>query len=120
MDALEFFKARKRMCEATKCASCKLGHMQGGCCIAPETEKIDACEEAIAIVEQWAAEHPVKTRQSEFLKQWPETELAQDGIIMICPSVVSAAHREKDGSCAIHSDTCVDCRRKFWLAEVKL
>lgn len=120
MEALEFFKARKRMCEATKCASCKLCHMQGGCSIAPENEEIDACEEAIAIVEQWAAAHPVKTRQSEFLKHYPEAELAQDGILMICPTSISAAYREKDGSCDSRSDSCTECRRKFWLAEVEL
>lgn len=120
MEALKFFKARKRMCEATKCASCKLCHMQGGCSIAPENEEIDACEEAIAIVEQWAAEHPVKTRQSVFLEQYPEADLTKDGVITICPLAVSAAYRGKDGSCAIRSDTCADCRRKFWSEEVEL
>ena len=54
MEALEFFKARKRMCEATKCDSCKLYHVQqGGCCISPCHENIDAFEKAIAIVGQW-------------------------------------------------------------------
>lgn len=120
MEALEFFKARKRMCEATKCNSCKLYHVQGGCCIAPDHEKIDAYEEAIAIVERWAKEHPVKTMQSEFLKQFPETELTQDGVITICPVVVSAAYRTENGLCANPSEKCDDCRRKFWLAEVKL
>ncbi len=120
MEALEFLKARKRMCEATKCASCKLYPVQGGCCLAPEKEKIDAFEEAIAIVEQWAKEHPAKTRQSVFLEQYPETRLKQDGVIAICPLDVSAAYREKDGSCAIiRPGSCADCKRKFWLAEVE-
>ncbi len=119
MDALDFFKARKRMCEATKCASCKLCHMQGGCSIAPENEEIDACEEAIAIVEQWAKEHPIKTRQSVFLEQYPETELSQDGILTICPSEVSAAYRGKKGRCKLSYAKCADCRRKFWFAEVE-
>lgn len=75
---------------------------------------------AVKFVEQWAAEHPVKTRQSEFLKQWPETKLMQDGIIKICPSAVSASYREKDGSCAIlRSGSCTECRKAFWLAEVE-
>ena len=75
---------------------------------------------AVKFVERWDAEHPVKTRQSEFLKQWPETKLMQDGIIKICPSAVSAAYREKDGSCAIlRSGSCTECRREFWLAEVE-
>ena len=73
----------------------------------------------VSQVEQWAAEHPVKTRQSEFLKQWPEAKLKQDGVITICPLDVSPAYREKDGSCAIRSGSCADCKRQFWLAEVE-
>ena len=113
MEALEFFKARKRMCEATKCASCKLCHMQGGCSIAPENEEIDACEEAIAIVEQWAAEHPAKTRQSEFLKLFPnaQTDL---GCLNACPMDVF-------GNTGIDCNkrTCFECKKEFWLTEVE-
>ena len=114
MDALEFFKARKRMCEATKCVSCKLYHVQGGCCIAPEKEKIDAFEEAIAIVEQWAAEHPVKTRQSEFLKHYPGARITIDGFLHACPMDVSS-----DTGINCSAQTCTECRKAFWLAEVE-
>ena len=75
---------------------------------------------AVKFVERWDAEHHVKTRQSEFLKQYPETRLMQNGVIVICPLDVSAAYREKDGSCAIlHSSSCTECREAFWLAEVE-
>ena len=115
MDALEFFKARKRMCEATKCDSCKLYHMQGGCCIAPEKEKIDACEEAIAIVEQWAKDHPIKTRQSEFLKMFPGADIDKmDGCLTLNPCNF---YRKMKKECS--GRRCSDCRREFWLAEVE-
>ena len=114
MDALEFFKARKRMCEATKCASCKLCHMQGGCSIAPENEEIDACEEAIAIVEQWVAEHPAKTRQSEFLKHYPGARITIDGFLHACPMEVFS---DTGINCA--AQNCYVCRKAFWLAEVE-
>lgn len=74
---------------------------------------------AVKFVEQWGAAHPAKTRQSEFLKQWPEAKLKQDGVITICPLEVSAAYREKDGSCAIRSGSCAECKKAFWLAEVE-
>ena len=119
MEALEFFKARKRMCEATKCASCKLCHMQGGCSIAPENEEIDACEEAIAIVEQWAKEHPVKTRQSEFLKMFPGAGPTKDGVLSICPNAFSPVYKDERGLCKWHYAECDNCLRKFWLAEVE-
>ena len=115
MEALEFLKARKRMCEATKCASCKLCHMQGGCSIAPENEEIDACEEAIAIVEQWAKEHPVKTRQSVFFEQWPDARIKKaDGLPMASPC-------DLDGKLVGKCDgiSCPECRKKFWLTEVE-
>lgn len=119
MDALEFFKARKRMCEATKCASCKLCHMQGGCSIAPENEEIDACEEAIAIVEQWAAAHPVKTRQGEFLKHYPDVVLDGNGIINISPCRVDSKQHPFNGKDCCKFQACSECRREFWGQEVE-
>lgn len=113
MDALEFFKTRKRMCEATKCADCKLYHVQGGCCIAPEKEKINAFEEAIAIVEQWAAEHPVKTRQSEFLKHYPNAKIIL-GCLDACPMDVFG---DTEANC--NRQPCYECKKAFWLAEVE-
>ena len=74
---------------------------------------------AVKFVERWAERHPAKTRQSEFLKHYPEAELTKDGVLTICPLAISAAYRKIDGSCAIRSDTCDNCHRKFWLAEVE-
>ena len=75
---------------------------------------------AVKFVEHWCTEHPAKTRQSKFLKQWPEAKLTQDGVIRICPLAVSAAYREKDWSCAIlRSCACDECLKAFWLAEVE-
>ena len=115
MDALEFFKARKRMCVATNCNSCKLYHVKReGCCVAPDHETIEACEEAIAIVEQWAKEHPIKTRQSEFLKHYPGARITIDGFLHACPMDVSS-----DTGINCSAQTCTECRKAFWLAEVE-
>ena len=113
MEALEFFKARKRMCEATKCSSCKLYHVQGGgCCVAPDHETIEDCEEAISIVGQWAKEHPAKTRQSEFLKHYPDARFFL-GHLNVCPRDVSA-----NTNIDCNKQTCFECKKAFWLAEV--
>lgn len=75
---------------------------------------------AVKFVEQWAAAHPAKTRQSEFLKQWPEAALSKGGVIAICPLAISAAYRHGNGACNKgNSDTCADCKRQFWSAEVE-
>lgn len=112
MDAVECMKAVTRMLKSgtIDCAIQKYISAQ----------KKNDYEGMVEAAEQWAAEHPAKTRQSVFLEQYPETRLMQDGIIKICPSAVSAAYREKDGSCAIlRSGSCTECRREFWLAEVE-
>lgn len=124
MDFVKFAHDRNRMCNAQRgqgegCKSCPLDQIM---------DRKSVCsvwcfqnpEKAIEAVEKWAAAHPVKTRQSEFLKLFPEAELTQDGVIAICPVEVSAAYRIENGICANPSKKCVECRRKFWLAEVKL
>lgn len=113
MDALEFFKARKRMCEAKNCDSCKLYQVQGGCCLTPEYEKIEACEEAIAIVEQWAKEHPIKTRQGEFLKHYPDAQI-DSGCLNACPMDIFG-----DMGINCNKQTCYECKKEFWLTEVE-
>mgnify|MGYP006920107880 FL=1 len=71
----------------------------------------------VSQVEQWAAEHPVKTRQSVFLEQYPETEIDKYGCLRLCPELVSADYRNRHGDCI--NRVCIDCHREFWLAEVE-
>lgn len=74
---------------------------------------------AVKFVERWDAEHPVKTRQSVFLEQYPETRIGDDGVLQINPCSISASHRNARGNCATIRRECPDCRREFWLAEVE-
>ena len=53
-----------------------------------------------------------KTRQSEFLKIFPKTWL-QEGVIDICPERVSG-----ENICE-YDERCMECKKDFWLAEVK-
>ncbi len=118
MDAVEFLKTLQRMCNA-KCRKCEFGkvyHVNGGCSIWQKNHP----EEAVAIAEQWAAEHPAKTRQSVFLEQYPEARLSKDGVLLICPRTISSAYRNEEGTCNIaNHGTCADCRREFWLSEAE-
>lgn len=69
----------------------------------------------VSQVEQWAAEHPVRTRQSEFLKQWPDARIKKaDGLPMASPCDLDDKLADK-----CKGITCPECRRKFWLAEVE-
>ena len=68
---------------------------------------------AVKFVEQWDAEHPVKTRQSEFLKLFPNAQ-TDSGCLNACPMDVF-------GNTGIdcNKQTCYECKNAFWLAEVE-
>lgn len=74
---------------------------------------------AVKFVERWAVAHPVKTRQSEFLKQWPDASIDDLGVLTVCPSPISTSHRNAHGGCTYSGGNCSGCRREFWLAEVE-
>ena len=118
MDAVEYLKTLCRMCHC-ECLKCEFGKARSGFETCPVWQRTHP-KEAVEIAEKWDAEHPVKTRQSEFLKQWPEAALTKDGAIAICPLVISAAYRDENCACNKgQSDTCAECRKAFWLAEVE-
>lgn len=107
MDAVKFLQERNRMYES--------GAATPGIGLEDDYNPVSAVE----VVEKWAAAHPRKTRQSVFLEQWPEAPLADDGVLDVCPTAVSAKHRGKHGGCAIIDRSCNECRREFWMQEAK-
>ena len=114
MDAVEFLKARSRICNDNVCeGDCPLFH----CC----NDRIDDnMVKLVSIVEQWAKAHPEKTRQSEFLKQWPDAEIGDDGYPSVAPCQLYKDMEEKDenGVCCKNCG-CGICRRDFWLKEIE-
>lgn len=120
MDAVKFTRAAMRMCNDyySKCWSCPAGDSTS--CQLDSSYSAISAEEKVSIVEQWAERHPAKTRQSVFLEQYPEARLSEDGILLICPRMISAEYRDEDDSCnRVNYGTCADCRREFWSAEVE-
>lgn len=111
MDALEFIKAIKQMLSAGAGDSTVQKYISA--------YKKNDCEGMVKAAEQWAAEHPAKTRQSEFLKQWPEADVDENGVLQTCPALISASHRDQTGGCATLSNKCENCRKAFWLAEAE-
>lgn len=116
MDALKYLKTLRRICNG-ECRECEYEKRSG---FDPCTVwQYDHPKEAVEIAEKWAAEHPAKTRQSEFLKQWPEADVDENGVLQTCPALISASHRDQTGGCATLSNKCENCRKAFWLAEVE-
>ena len=114
MDAVEYLKAFGRLCNNYLCGdNCPL---IDSC----DDESDDGYVRKVQIVEQWAKEHPVKTRQSEFLKMWPDAEIGDDGLPSVAPCQLYKDMEEKDenGVCCKNCG-CGICRRDFWLKEIE-
>lgn len=117
MDAVEYLKKKARMCDSLKkCGDCPLNKINN-------TDNINCfdrhCEEeAVAIVEKWSAEHPVKTRQSEFLKMFPNATLnpMNNMTIGISPCKVDTKYEPHAGCDEM---LCSDCQREYWHKEVE-
>ena len=112
MDTVEFFKSVNRLCKnQSGCAKCPI--WEKGVCMARFGDySVENIEETISKVEQWAKDHPVKTRQSEFLKLFPNAELCRD-VINILPCSI-----EKEMSKCCDNRKCEECRKNYWLTEV--
>lgn len=126
MDAVAYLKAYARMCDSfdsknnitgKPCVGCPLDDIGRGCHMNDLTNNAEEC---VAAVEKWAKEHPVKTRQSEFLKMWPDAEIGGDGLpnVAPCQLCLGLIHSEFPEDCESRG-LCVECRRDFWLAEIK-
>lgn len=111
MDAVEFFKTVNRLC-GQGCAKCPIHKNGMDCMIKADDDSIKSIEETVSKVEQWAKDNPIKTRQSEFLKMFPNADLCRD-VINILPCSV-----EKEMSKCCYDKRCEECRKDYWLAEV--
>lgn len=107
MDAVKFLQERSRMYES--------GAATPGIGLEDDYDPVIA----VKVIEKWSAAHPRKTRQSVFLEQYQETALDGYGVITICPTTLSKAHRNSSGGCKNPYDRCDDCRREFWMQEVE-
>lgn len=112
MDAMEFIRERNRMCKHfRRCAECPAHGV-----ICGTIGEVNDAERLVQIVEAWAKEHPRKTRQDEFLGQWPGAIVA-DGVLILCPKVVMGRKEWMEKGCV--GTKCNSCRREFWTQEVE-
>lgn len=129
MDAVEYLKGRTRMTKAGKrnicgisCNECPLYEGNNG--LEVDCQAIESAypEKAVAIVKKWAAEHPIKTRQSEFLKMFPNVPM-ENGILLTNPcwvdSTVKCLKQKSDGVYEDAPERCIECREEYWLTEVE-
>ena len=115
MDAVKFIKERDRMC--------RFYHHAGDCyqcpakdCECSALERMVDDDNIVSIVEEWAAEHPRKTRQSVFLEQYPQADIDKTGLLILCPKRISADIRV---TVDCMRQGCSACRREFWMQEME-
>ena len=113
MDAVEYLKTLCRMCHC-ECLKCEFGKARSGFETCPVWQRTHP-KEAVEIAEKWAKEHPIKTRMSVFLEQWPDVRIhGADGLPFVSPCYLVD---KPDLKCT--GTACPECRKEFWLAEVE-
>ena len=119
MDAVKFVKEYLRMCtKVDECEDCPV-YKTDFCAVPAKERSQESAEEIVELVEQWAAAHPRKTRQSVFLEQYPEAEIDANGLLTVCPAPIFHSHRLNGGGCRNVYKSCEVCRREFWMQEVE-
>lgn len=120
MDAVKYIRNEAKMTKLTQgantcgisCNECPFYEDNTGEDLECYQFKAKYPEKAVEIVEKWAAEHPAKTRQSEFLKMFPNASKDMNGDLIICPRRI-----DTNFSCA--KIPCEKCYKEYWLEEVE-
>lgn len=89
MDAVRFLKEKKRMCDSFNnyCDGCKIESQSRDIGCGVYIKKYP--ERAVAVVEEWSAEHPEETKLTYFLKCFPNAMLLEDGVpLRVCPHIL--------------------------------
>lgn len=105
MDALEFLKTAKRMYES------RTG-VRADAIYFDETD----FESYVKEVEEWAKNNPIKTRQTEILKMFPNAHIRSNGYVDIAPCILDA---EVYKECSESPIECNECYKRFWGKEVE-
>lgn len=120
MTETEYQKILSRICSAAggNLERCDFVREFGVTCCDDTTN--ESCERLVNMrrfVERWADEHPAGTRQSEFLKMFPDAKIDDDGILALCPEAFSP--KEIDDEHCHKYNKCEECRKDYWLTEVQ-
>lgn len=121
MDAVKFIKTVNRMCEYYgQCdkPGCPLKSSELNC--DELSRMVNDEEKIVSRVEEWDKEHPIKTRQSEFLRLfpfYPKTGFNVKGILTLDPCSVDNRFQgcQDEFTCDYE---CNNCCEKYWTKEI--
>lgn len=113
MDAVKYLKELHRMCtKSHTCDDCPIYKATGRNC-GLTYNNAEMLAGHVGIVEQWAKEHPARTRQNVFMKRYPNAMIDTNGSVDICPSVIEG----KGCSAILDGLSCSECRNNYWSQE---
>ena len=119
MDAVRYLEETRRMCRLfshVACVGCPALINRQNCMFADVIVNYGTkTTDAVKIVEKWSKENPIKTRNSEFLKQYPNAKVQDDGAIDICPKWVDESYNPY----GCRETYCDDCKTEYWMQEVE-
>ena len=105
MEAVEYLKAKSRMCNVLVC-NCLMSKRNNGKELLCGSFEKDYPEQAVEIVEKWANEHPIKTYLSVLLEKFPMVPLDEKGLPKtFCPEEIyggeewECCHNKVEGKC---------------------
>jgi len=108
MTAKEYLETRARMTEKCEipCKDCPFVNEDNGMDSDCNILERDYPDEAIAIVQKWGEEHPVKSLIDKFFEIFPNAMKDKDGLPeRFCPRQFGY----KDDGCYLPNDKCVEC-----------
>ena len=108
MDTTKFMMAMGQICRNHQCGDCMLNSFCQK--IWYERTKEDV-EKATKLVEELPENRPAKTRQTEFLKKFPNAAVSH-GTINILPCWLDETLAEDCDNG--YPRECVECRKEFW------
>ena len=119
MDTVEFFKTVNRLCKNQRCEECPVYKNDMCCMVGFDDDSIKGIEETVSKVEQWGKDNPAKTRQSEFLKRFPNAYLNAITRLLPCSldKTLKPLRCAKYGYLSI-TCRCDRCRDDYWNEEV--
>ena len=116
MENIELFKTMKRYCKTNSYSECGFKYI---CETQPDEMESEKIQIAIDFIEKWSIDNPVKTRQSEFLKLYPNATLDSNGNLIITPCSVNKE---------LYNKSCEKCKymgysscnkSKYWNEEIE-
>lgn len=121
MDAVKYLEEARRMCRFflnVACAGCPALINRQYCMFSDVIVNYGTkTTDAVKIVEEWSKEHLIKTRNSEFLKHYPDARVQEDGTVELCPKWID--QNFDTGSIICHRTRCDECKAEYWMQEVE-